>query len=75
MNVLADSSAYRGIDPMELKAKQQRTEQRRIARRIARLPDEQWPEKVRLELTDWQEEIWAFLRAILTARQLGLSRQ
>ena len=64
------SIAWRGIDPSELVERDERMEHLRLARAISKLPEEQWADKVRLEPTDQQEEIWFFLRALRTVRQL-----
>lgn len=56
-------------DPLMVWEKRERNAQMRAALRIAKLPEGKWPEKVKLEQTQWQEEIWVFLNTIQRMRR------
>lgn len=70
MAEIIDSLPFRVRDPARIAERRQLRRQRQRARAIARLPEGLWPEKLKLEPRDDQEEIWRFLCAIRAARRL-----
>lgn len=68
MTEITDSLPFRIRDPARIAERRQTQRQRRRAQAIARLPENLWPEKLKLEPRDDREEIWRFLCAIRTAR-------